>query len=68
MARRFVIPSILLATTAMLAAIVPSVAAEPAIKSPAPAMIEHNAAGCETAIFAGGCFWGVGEHRSGARC
>jgi peptide-methionine (S)-S-oxide reductase len=28
-------------------------------KLPAPAMDEHSAANSETAVFAGGCFWGV---------
>ena len=36
-----------------------SLAAEPAVKIPAPAMDEKATAASETAIFAGGCFWGV---------
>jgi peptide-methionine (S)-S-oxide reductase len=59
MSRRFVIPSILLAATAMIAVIAPSGAAEPAAKTPTPAMVEQSAGHRETAIFAGGCFWGV---------
>jgi len=34
-------------------------AAEPAVKIPPPAVDEPVAASLETAIFAGGCFWGV---------
>jgi peptide-methionine (S)-S-oxide reductase len=34
-------------------------AAEPAVKIPAPLVDEQAGAGLETAIFAGGCFWGV---------
>jgi peptide-methionine (S)-S-oxide reductase len=34
-------------------------AAEGAVKIPAPAVDEPAASGLETAVFAGGCFWGV---------
>jgi len=34
-------------------------AAEPAVKIPAPAVDEPAGNGPETAVFAGGCFWGV---------
>jgi peptide-methionine (S)-S-oxide reductase len=34
-------------------------AAEPAVSIPAPSLDEQTAASSETAIFAGGCFWGV---------
>ncbi|TPK96832.1 peptide-methionine (S)-S-oxide reductase MsrA [Mesorhizobium sp. B2-4-14] len=37
----------------------PAVSAEAAVKIPPPAMDEKAAGGTETAIFAGGCFWGV---------
>ncbi|TPM35454.1 peptide-methionine (S)-S-oxide reductase MsrA [Mesorhizobium sp. B2-3-3] len=37
----------------------PAVSAEDAVKIPPPAMDEKAAGGTETAIFAGGCFWGV---------
>jgi peptide-methionine (S)-S-oxide reductase len=38
---------------------VPAKAAEDAVVIPAPAMDEHAGSGTETAVFAGGCFWGV---------
>ena len=37
----------------------PARSAEDAVVIPPPAMDEKTAAGSETAIFAGGCFWGV---------
>ncbi|QND57682.1 peptide-methionine (S)-S-oxide reductase MsrA [Mesorhizobium huakuii] len=37
----------------------PAVSAEDAVVIPPPALDEKAAAGSETAIFAGGCFWGV---------
>lgn len=37
----------------------PAVSAEDAVVIPPPAMDEKAASGTETAIFAGGCFWGV---------
>jgi peptide-methionine (S)-S-oxide reductase len=39
--------------------IAPAVAAEAAVHVPAPALDPRSAAPSETAIFAGGCFWGV---------
>jgi peptide-methionine (S)-S-oxide reductase len=38
---------------------VPALSAEEAVKVPPPALDEKAAAGTETAVFAGGCFWGV---------
>ena len=35
------------------------VAAETSVRAPAPTMSVPNSAASETAIFAGGCFWGV---------
>lgn len=37
----------------------PARSAEEAVKIPPPAMDEKAAGGTETAVFAGGCFWGV---------
>jgi len=37
----------------------PAVSAEDAVVIPPPAVDEKAASGSETAIFAGGCFWGV---------
>ena len=37
----------------------PAISAEDAVVIPPPAMDEKAASGTETAIFAGGCFWGV---------
>ncbi len=37
----------------------PSMAAEEAVKIPAPSIDEKSGGGPEKAIFAGGCFWGV---------
>lgn len=34
-------------------------AAEPVVSIPPPSLDEKNASGAETAVFAGGCFWGV---------
>ncbi|MBN9223124.1 MAG: peptide-methionine (S)-S-oxide reductase MsrA [Mesorhizobium sp.] len=53
-----------LATLALAAAgaafwMTPAVSAEDAVKIPPPAVDEKAAGGSETAIFAGGCFWGV---------
>lgn len=53
------IAAALLAGAAMFAFINPGSAAEQAIKAPAPAMSEPATAHRETAVFAGGCFWGV---------
>jgi peptide-methionine (S)-S-oxide reductase len=57
-------PSLLAATTALslavaLAFAAPSRAAEEAVVIPAPAMDAPPASGIQTAVLAGGCFWGV---------
>jgi len=53
-----VIASLLLA--ALLGAPLPATAAEPAVVIPAPALDDARAAGpLQTAVLAGGCFWGV---------
>ncbi len=51
--------AITLAGSALLAFMSPGNAAEQVIKAPAPAMVAPAAGHRETAIFAGGCFWGV---------
>lgn len=48
-----------LASVGLLAAFAPGSAAEPVVLAPSPAVVEHGAGHRETAIFAGGCFWGV---------
>jgi len=53
-----VIASLLLA--ALIGAPLPATAAEPAVIIPAPALDDPRAAGpLQTAVLAGGCFWGV---------
>jgi peptide-methionine (S)-S-oxide reductase len=53
-----VIASLLLA--ALIGAPLPATAAEPAVVIPAPALDDPRAAGpLQTAVLAGGCFWGV---------
>lgn len=37
----------------------PALSAEEAVNIPPPALDEHGSGGTETAVFAGGCFWGV---------
>lgn len=37
----------------------PAIAAERTVQAPAAARVAHEAAGIKTAIFAGGCFWGI---------
>lgn len=37
----------------------PATAAEAAVKAPVPARVAHEGAGLKTAIFSGGCFWGI---------
>jgi len=55
---RTVIASLLLA--ALIGAPLPATAAEPAVVIPAPALDDARAAGpLQTAVLAGGCFWGV---------
>lgn len=52
--------SLLAATTALtLAFAAPTQAAEDAVVIPAPAMDAAPASGIQTAVIAGGCFWGV---------
>ncbi|MCK1358144.1 peptide-methionine (S)-S-oxide reductase MsrA [Bradyrhizobium sp. 199] len=62
--RRPALASLLAATTALsitfaLAFATPSRAAEDAVVIPAPAMDTAQASGIQTAVIAGGCFWGV---------
>ncbi|GMP03703.1 peptide-methionine (S)-S-oxide reductase MsrA [Bradyrhizobium sp. TM239] len=62
--RRPALASLLAATTALsltfaLAFAAPSRAAEDAVVIPAPAMDAAPASGMQTAVIAGGCFWGV---------
>jgi peptide-methionine (S)-S-oxide reductase len=58
--RRPVLLSLLAATTVLgLAFAMPSRAAEDAVVIPAPAMDAAPATGIQTAVIAGGCFWGV---------
>ncbi|MCK1734537.1 peptide-methionine (S)-S-oxide reductase MsrA [Bradyrhizobium sp. 138] len=62
--RRPALASLLAATTALsltfaLAFAAPSRAAEDAVVIPAPAMDAAPASGIQTAVVAGGCFWGV---------
>jgi peptide-methionine (S)-S-oxide reductase len=60
-ARRPVLAMLALAAGAALWHVVPSFAAEPAVVIPAPAEDAAAASGTgpETAVIAGGCFWGV---------
>ncbi|MEY9179379.1 peptide-methionine (S)-S-oxide reductase [Bradyrhizobium sp. USDA 326] len=58
--RRPALDFLLAATTALtLALAVPSRAAEEAVVIPAPALDVAPASGIQTAVVAGGCFWGV---------
>ncbi|MHC4049953.1 peptide-methionine (S)-S-oxide reductase MsrA [Bradyrhizobium sp. 25ACV] len=62
--RRPALASLLAATTALsltfaMAFAAPSRAAEDAVVIPAPAMDAAPASGIQTAVIAGGCFWGV---------
>src|SRR3954454_14464863 len=58
--RRPAILSLLAATTALtLAFAAPTRAAEDAVVIPAPAVDAAPASGIQTAVIAGGCFWGV---------
>ncbi|WP_439370383.1 peptide-methionine (S)-S-oxide reductase MsrA [Bradyrhizobium sp. PMVTL-01] len=58
--RRTALATLLAATTAlMLAFTMPSRAAEEAVVIPAPALDAAPATGIQTAVVAGGCFWGV---------
>lgn len=49
----------LMAGAGMFAFMAPGHAAEAAVLAPQPAAMEHGAGHRETAVFAGGCFWGV---------
>ncbi len=52
--------TLLLAAGVLLAACQPvAFAAEEAVAAPVPARISKEGAGLKTAIFAGGCFWGI---------
>lgn len=56
----FHVPSLLAATAALaLAFVTPSLAAEEAVVIPAPAVDATSTSGIQTAVLAGGCFWGV---------
>jgi peptide-methionine (S)-S-oxide reductase len=56
----FHVPSLLAATAALaLAFVTPSLAAEEAVVIPVPAVDAASASGIQTAVLAGGCFWGV---------
>jgi peptide-methionine (S)-S-oxide reductase len=58
--RRSALLPLLAATTALtLAFALPSRAAEDAVVIPAPALDAAPASGIQTAVVAGGCFWGV---------
>src|SRR5947208_12927509 len=58
--RRPAVLSLLAATTALtLAFAAPTRAAEDAVVIPAPAVDAAPASGIQTAVIAGGCFWGV---------
>ena len=51
---------ILLASVALAAtACSPAIAAESVVAAPAAKRIAHETPGLKTAIFSGGCFWGV---------
>jgi peptide-methionine (S)-S-oxide reductase len=67
--RRSALLPLLAATTALtLAFALPSRAAEDAVVIPAPALDAAPASGIQTAVVAGGCFWGVQgvfQHTSG---
>lgn len=58
--RRTALATLLAATTALtLAVMMPSRAAEEAVVIPAPTLDAAPASGIQTAVLAGGCFWGV---------
>ncbi len=59
MSRILPLAAMLVAGAALFVARSPSVAADAVVKAPAPALIEPVSGHRETAIFAGGCFWGV---------
>lgn len=55
----FHVPSLLAAAALALAAVTPSRAAEEAVVIPVPTVDSGAAGGIQTAVLAGGCFWGV---------
>jgi peptide-methionine (S)-S-oxide reductase len=57
--RSLVATASLLAVPLMLMVSAPGVAADAVVKAPAPALVIPSRAPSETAVFAGGCFWGV---------
>jgi peptide-methionine (S)-S-oxide reductase len=59
MSRILPVAAVLVAGAALLVARSPGLAADNVVKAPAPAMLEPVSGHRETAIFAGGCFWGV---------
>ncbi len=59
MRRLAIFAAALLAGGALFSSMTPGSAAEAAVVAPAPAMAEPVVGHRETAIFAGGCFWGV---------
>ena len=54
-----ILPRIVLSAALALVACAPAFSAEQSVRAPAPALDEHASAPAETAVFAGGCFWGV---------
>ncbi len=59
MARISSLIAIGMASAALLGACAPSFASETVVKAPVPAMMAPVSGKTETALFAGGCFWGV---------
>ncbi|WP_026359796.1 peptide-methionine (S)-S-oxide reductase MsrA [Sphingomonas sp. PR090111-T3T-6A] len=59
MPRSLPVIAALAAGAAFFFAVQPGIAAEAVVKAPAPALTEPVSGHRETAIFAGGCFWGV---------
>lgn len=59
MSRTLSFAAALAAGAALFVGLKPSIAAEAVVKAPAPALVEPVSGYRETAIFAGGCFWGV---------
>ncbi len=59
MSRILPLAAVLVAGAALFVARSPGLAAETVVKTPPPTMMEPVSGHRETAIFAGGCFWGV---------
>ncbi len=59
MPRSLPLAAALVAGAAFFFAVQPGVAAEAVVKAPTPVVVEPVSGHRETAIFAGGCFWGV---------